>query len=267
MKAAIKTHNLYKNYGNLAVLTGLSLEVFESETLVIIGRSGVGKSVLLRLIMGLENPDEGYIMVNGRCQSHLRDSERHEHTDVGMLFQSSALFDSLSIQENVAFPLTCRRGRERFGYLSRHDIAMRVDEALELVGLSGTQEKMPSDLSGGMKRRAALARLIVYRPSILLYDEPTTGLDPVTAMQINELIVMIQVQLRATSIVVTHDLNSALSIGDRLALHHEGKIACVDDKDSFLQSKHPLVMQFLLPSIQMFEDLPKTSTIIKVGLP
>ncbi|HEX2582685.1 MAG TPA: ATP-binding cassette domain-containing protein, partial [Chlamydiales bacterium] len=179
----IKIRNLWKRYGNLDVLKGLNLEVNRGEILVILGRSGVGKSVLLRHIIGIEKPDLGSIEVNNTIISSLKKNDLyHAIKNMGMLFQGSALFDSMNIEENTAF------------YLKQHgtppeEIEPKVYDALAMVGLSGSEKKMPSDLSGGMRKRAGLARLIVYRPSILLYDEPTTGLDPITAQQINELIV------------------------------------------------------------------------------
>jgi len=219
-KPLIVVHDLWKSYGNTEVLKGLNLEIYEGETLVILGRSGVGKSVLLRQILGIELPDKGYVEVKGQIISNLSIKERYEIVKgMGMLFQGSALFDSMNVGENTSF------------YLRQHtrstakEIKEQVEESLNLVGLAGSESKMPSDLSGGMRKRAALARLIIYHPSILLYDEPTTGLDPITAMQINKLIKEIQRKLKSTSIVVTHDIRSALEVGDRLAFHHDGKIA------------------------------------------
>ena len=231
----IKIRNLWKRYGKLDVLKGLDLEVKRGEILVILGRSGVGKSVLLRHIIGIEKPDQGSIEVEGQIISSLKKNELYGAIrNMGMLFQGSALFDSMNIEENTAF------------YLKQHgtppeEIEKKVFDALSMVGLSGSEKKMPSDLSGGMRKRAALARLIVYRPSILLYDEPTTGLDPITAQQINELIVKTQTELEGTSIVVTHDISSALFIADRLALHQDGKIIHVADPETFLAIDDPTI--------------------------
>ena len=216
----IDIHNLWKAYDKLPVLKGLNLQVKKGETLVILGRSGVGKSVLLKHIIGIAKADQGYIEVDGIRVSDLKGEERYQVTrNMGMLFQGAALFDSMNIEENTAFYLR-QHGNLQTGkpYLDG-EITDMVDHALEMVDLAGTQKKMPSDLSGGMRKRAGLARLIVYRPEYLLYDEPTTGLDPITAMQINELIVKTQEKLKATSIVVTHDIMSALFVGDRLDLH------------------------------------------------
>lgn len=239
-RVMIKVRDLYKSYGNLNVLKGLNLDVFEGETLVILGRSGVGKSVLLRQILGIENPDKGYIEVAGKRISDMSQSKRYEVVkSMGMLFQGSALFDSMTVGENIAFYL-----REHEAQLPETKIQERVSQALNMVGLAGSQPKMPSDLSGGMRKRAALARLIVYRPSILLYDEPTTGLDPITAGQINDLIITTQRELKATSIVVTHDVRSAMEVGDRIAFHHDGKIAQIAPKDQFMQIDDPILKQF-----------------------
>jgi phospholipid/cholesterol/gamma-HCH transport system ATP-binding protein len=241
----ICARDIWKRYGNLQVLKGLSLDVFDGETLVILGRSGVGKSVLLKQIMGLEMPDQGYVEIDGQLVTDLtKRANRPQLKRMGMLFQGSALFDSMNVAENVAFYL-CQHPHE----LTEKEIDDRVQIALEMVGLAGTQKKLPSELSGGMRKRAALARLIVYRPEILLYDEPTTGLDPITAMQINELINQIKATLHATSVVVTHDILSALKIGDRLAFHHDGKIAFIAPKDEFLQIQDPILADFFTNSL------------------
>ncbi|MGE3954439.1 MAG: ABC transporter ATP-binding protein [Parachlamydiales bacterium] len=246
----IRANNIYKGYGEKKVLRGLSLEVVEGETLVILGRSGVGKSVLLRLIIGLEKPDEGEIEVGDIPISKLSGPELFRNIrHMGMLFQSAALFDSLSVGENTAFYLRQHGNPETGRRYAEPWIKQRVSEALELVGLAGTAELFPSSLSGGMRKRAGIARLIAYRPQILLYDEPTTGLDPVTAMHISELIVKTQRELKATSVVVTHDLVSAMTVADRIALHHDGKIALVVPKGEFTQQEHPLIKEFLANSL------------------
>ncbi len=234
--------NLRKKYGNNEILKGLNLEVKEGEILTILGRSGVGKSVLLRQILGIEKPDEGSVEVNGVNISTLKKRELSSAVkEMGMLFQGAALFDSMNIKENTAFYLRQHGDPNTAEPISEEEIDHRTAEALRLVGLENEQEKMPSDLSGGMKKRAGLARLIVYRPKILLYDEPTTGLDPITAQQINELIVQTQEDLKGTSIVVTHDIHSALYISDRLALHEDGKISCVSDPENFLSIDNPII--------------------------
>lgn len=236
-KVIISVRDLWKSYGPLQVQKGLDLDVYEGETIVVLGRSGVGKSVLLRQIIGIEKPDKGTIEF-GTIEENKKALKKGPQTSIGMLFQGSALFDSLTVGENTAFFL---RQHEN---LPEKEIQERVKEALEMVGMQDTQKKMPSELSGGMRKRAALARLIVYRPHILLYDEPTTGLDPITAMQINELINKTKEELKSTSIVVTHDIRSSLTVGDRLAFHHDGKIAHVAPKEEFFKIKDPLIQSF-----------------------
>ena len=241
----INIRNLWKRYGQLNVLKGMNLEVKQGETLVILGRSGVGKSVLLRHIIGIEKPDDGVIEVGGVCISSLKQVELYKAVrNMGMLFQGSALFDSMNVEENTAFHLKQHGNPETGHPYSKEELAEKVSSALSMVGLEGTQKKMPSDLSGGMRKRAGLARLIVYRPSILLYDEPTTGLDPMTAEQISELIVKTQTELKGTSIVVTHDIASALHIADRIALHQDGQIAHIATPEVFMQIDDPTI-QFI----------------------
>ena len=240
---------MWKAFDDVQVLKGLTLDIQTGETIVILGRSGVGKSVLLKHIIGLSKPDKGSIDVDGDIVSELSGPKLTKATmKMGMLFQGAALFDSMTIEENTAFFLSEHGDFKSKEKLTDAEIHDRVDHALELVGLEGTQKKMPSELSGGMKKRAGLARLIVYRPDYLLYDEPTTGLDPITAMQINELIVKTQEELKATSIVVTHDIVSALFVADRLALHKDGKIAYVDTPDNFLKIEDD-VIDFLTKTI------------------
>lgn len=236
----IKVRDLWKKYGRLEVLKGLNLDIMDGETVVILGRSGVGKSVLLKQIIGLEAPDKGYVEVDNIRVTDLNVRARRANIKpMGMLFQSSALFDSMDVGENTAFYLNQHEPN-----LSAKEVKDRVSNALSMVGLKDTERKMPSELSGGMRKRAALARLIVYRPQIILYDEPTTGLDPITSMQINDLINKTKNELKATSIVVTHDIRSALEVGDRLAFHHEGKIAVIAPKHEFLHLENPLLQEF-----------------------
>ncbi len=239
---AICVHELWKSYGPVSVLKGLNLSVPESKTMVILGRSGVGKSVLLKQIIGLEKPDSGFIEVENVRITDLKPKEFYKQVNrFGMLFQSSALFDSMTVAENVAFYLCQHQGM----CMQDSEVSARVAESLDKVGLAGYQNKMPSELSGGQKRRAALARLIIYRPKIMLYDEPTTGLDPITSTQISELIAETNRELGATTILVTHDIQSSLIVGDLFSLHHDGKIAFSGDKKSFFTSDNPLVTAFL----------------------
>jgi phospholipid/cholesterol/gamma-HCH transport system ATP-binding protein len=236
----IIVNNLWKSYQGNPVLRNLSLKVETGETLVILGRSGAGKSVLLRHIIGILKPDQGEIEIGGVKVSSLKGENRYlANRNIGMLFQNGALFDSMTIEENVGFYLKEHRKQETGEKYSKEEIKEAVSEAIEMVGLQGSEKKLPSALSGGMKKRAALARLIVYKPKYLLYDEPTTGLDPVTARQINELILLTQKKLHATSIVVTHDIYSALYVADRFALHKEGAIAYIDYPTPFFRIDDP----------------------------
>lgn len=240
----IRIRKLWKSYNGKPVLKGVDLDIETGETLVILGRSGAGKSVLLRQILGIEKPDSGLVEIDGVDITKLEETERLTAVkEMGMLFQASALFDSLTVGENTAFYL------HEHTTLSHEQIQKKVHQALEMVGLKGTENLMPSDLSGGMRKRAALARLIVYRPKILLYDEPTTGLDPITGMQISDLILRAQKELGSTSVVVTHDISSAFHVADRIALSHDGQIVYITEKEKFSKIKDPLVQSFLKNAI------------------
>ena len=235
----IDIENLKKRYGKHEVLKGLNLSIHEGETLVILGRSGVGKSVLLRQIIGLESPDAGTIRLDGHDLNSLSPDERLALTkEMGMLFQGGALFDSMDVFSNIAFYQTEHRTH------SRQEIEKIVVEALAMVNLSDALHKMPSELSGGMRKRVALARVIAYKPRVILYDEPTTGLDPISARQINELIRKTQEELKATSVVVTHDIRSALFVGDRLAFHDDGVIQHLTVRNEFLKINDPQLHAF-----------------------
>src|SRR3989344_2347343 len=237
----IRIRNLWKRYGSNDVLKGLNLDVNEGEILVILGRSGVGKSVLLRQIIGIEKPDQGTVEIDGVLISALNRRELFQAVkQMGMLFQSSALFDSMNVEENTIFYLK-QHGDPKTGKdYSPEELDQRIVESLNMVGLLDARKKMPSDLSGGMLKRAGLARLLAYRPRMLLYDEPTTGLDPITDQQINELIVKTQDELKGTSIIVTHDINSALYIADRIALHRDGQIVHIGEPEEFLKIDDPI---------------------------
>jgi phospholipid/cholesterol/gamma-HCH transport system ATP-binding protein len=239
----ITIRDLKKSFKKTKVLDGLNLDVERGETLVILGRSGMGKSVLLKHIIGITKPDAGTIDIEGNRISDLSGPDLYKAIiNMGMLFQGAALFDSMNVEENTGFFLAQHK---RF---NEQEIKEKVAQALEMVGLAGTEKKMPSELSGGMRKRAALARLIVYRPSIILYDEPTTGLDPITSMQINELMVKTQHELKATSIVVTHDILSALHVADRLALLDGGKIVHIAEPEAFMKIDNPII-EFLRKTI------------------
>lgn len=208
-----------KEMGGQAVLRGVNLKVGTGEKIVVIGRSGCGKSVMLRIIMGLLPSDAGAVSFEGTKLTGLGEEEWNPYRrKIGMLFQGAALFDSLSVFENLAFPL-----REE-GEKNEKTLREKVGEALKIVSLAGTEEKMPAELSGGMKKRVALARAIIRRPELMLYDEPTTGLDPIVADSINRLILHLGKIFGMASIVVTHDMVSARMVGDRIAYLHEGKI-------------------------------------------
>ncbi len=234
---------VWKAYGPKQVLRGASLQVFRGEVLVILGGSGTGKSVTLRHMLGLEPPDQGRVIVEEEDVTDLPEEELYRvRKKFGMLFQSAALFDSMTVFENVAFPL-----REHT-QLSEEEIARAVREKLELVNLPGTEQLMPVDLSGGMRKRVGLARSIILDPKVILYDEPTTGLDPITAQTINELIIDLQAKLNVTSVVVTHDIHSAFSVGDRIAFLSQGVFEWVGSINEARDADHPKLREFLKAS-------------------
>ena len=240
MGEIIRIEGVHRSFSGLEVLKGVDLSIREGEVITILGGSGVGKSVLLKLITGLEKPDRGRILVYGKDIVRMDEEGLIPiRRKMGMLFQGAALFDSLTAGENVAYPI-----REHFN-LPEQEIQRRVREKLRLVGLEGGEDKMPAELSGGMKKRVALARAIAIDPEIILYDEPTTGLDPANAKRIVQLIAELQKALRTTSIVVTHDLQSAFAISDRLALLHKGRIVAVEEKETFSSSPHEAVRAFI----------------------
>jgi phospholipid/cholesterol/gamma-HCH transport system ATP-binding protein len=236
----IEVRALHKRFGPQHVLRGVDLQIEQGEAVVIIGRSGCGKSILLKHLIGLISPQQGDVLVEGRSLKGLDERQLlHVRQKFGMLFQSAALFDSLTVAENVGFAL--RRSR-RF---SEQEITRHVTEALEMVELPGTEKKKPSQLSGGMRKRVGLARAIVYRPQIILYDEPTTGLDPIVADSIDRLIVRICARMKVTSIAVTHDMRSAGRIGQRILMLEEGRIYVSATPEELFRSKDPVVHRFV----------------------
>jgi len=236
----IQCQDLHKSFDGLHVLSGVDLEVYRGETLTIMGESGCGKSVLLKHIIGLLRPDAGRVLLNGTDISKLSERELIPvRIRFGMLFQSSALFDSMNVYENVAFPLREHRR------LPEAEVRRIVAEKLDLVGLPDVQRKMPSELSGGMQKRVALARAIVLDPEVILYDEPTTGLDPLHADGINELIIRAQQTVRATSIIVTHDIVSACRVSDRIVMLYDGRIIAGGTPGEFLDSDVTEVRDFV----------------------
>jgi phospholipid/cholesterol/gamma-HCH transport system ATP-binding protein len=236
----IEFNNVYKSFNGFLVHDGINLTVFEGEIMSLLGGSGSGKSVLLKELTGLIKPDKGNIVVFGKNITGMTESaliRLREH--IGMLFQGAALFDSLTVFENVAYPL-----REHLK-LTEREIQERVAEKLYLVGLSDIEDKMPEELSGGMKKRVGLARAIATDPDIILYDEPTTGLDPITAQRINELIIDLQKKLGITTIVVTHDLHCVKTVSDRIAMLYEGKIVTVGTWEELISSHIKIVRDFI----------------------
>lgn len=236
----VVVENLTKRFGNLTVLNKISLNVKRGENLVVFGRSGQGKSVLLKCIIGLMKPDEGNIYINGQDITKLSISELNKlRKNIGFLFQSSALYDSMTVRENLAFPL-----KRLFPEMTQKEIEDKVRSTLELVSLENAIDKMPSELSGGMKKRIGLARSIITDPQLMLYDEPTTGLDPITTKEISDLILTLQKKLNMTSIVVTHDLMCAEIIADRAIFLKDGKIAYEGSINELTNSDDPFLKNF-----------------------
>ena len=236
----IEIKDLSKAFDDHKVLDGVNLTVQTGETMVIIGRSGSGKSVLLKHIIGLMKPDRGMVLVDGEEVGKLAGSALDAlRMRFGMLFQSAALFDSMTAFENVAFPL------QEHTAMTSEAIAQRVHECLQLVGLQEVDELYPSELSGGMRKRVGLARALAMNPAIMLYDEPTTGIDPIMGDIINDLIIALRDRLKVTSIVVTHDMRSAYKVADRMAMLYNGDILAVGTPEEIRASKNPYVQQFI----------------------
>ncbi|MDD5423367.1 MAG: ABC transporter ATP-binding protein [Candidatus Omnitrophica bacterium] len=239
----IKADKVVKRFGDRTILNGISLEIYRGETFVIMGGSGGGKSTFLRHLIGALKPDSGKVHVLGKDLSVLNEDEMDKvKKKIGMSFQSSALFDSMTVGENVSLPL---REHTR---LDRSVIDIVVKMKLELVGLRGFEDLMPSQLSGGMRKRVGLARAIVMDPEIVFYDEPTAGLDPIVAGVIDKLIIDLSKKLAITSIVVTHDMKSVFSIADRVAMLYEGKVLEVGTPEQIKKSSNQMVQQFVMGS-------------------
>ena len=240
MEDFISIRNLYKKLGDQEVLRGVNLDIRGGETMVVIGRSGGGKSVLLKHIIGLMKPTSGEVLVEGQNIVDLSERELSAvRKKIGILFQSGALFDSMSVENNIAFPL------QEAGIKDQKVIDQKVTEALEVVDLAGEQKKMPENLSGGMRKRVGLARAIVGNPACILYDEPTTGLDPIVADSINHLIRRLQKRFQVTSIVVTHDMKSAFHVADQVAYLYEGRIYFKGTPKELQASKDPVIHDFI----------------------
>jgi phospholipid/cholesterol/gamma-HCH transport system ATP-binding protein len=239
----IEIKNLCKGFGSHQVLRGVNLTVEKGESMTVIGGSGSGKSVLIKHIIGLLFPDRGEVKVDGDVLNNLDEQGLNEvRKKFGMLFQGAALFDSLTVWENVGF------GLKQHTNMSDREIRDAATQKLALVGLKGVEDKMPSDLSGGMKKRVGLARAIAMDPQIILYDEPTTGLDPITADAINDLIVDLRKKLGVTSVAITHDMQSAYKISDRIAMLYKGEIQEIGTPDEIRGTANPIVKQFITGS-------------------
>jgi phospholipid/cholesterol/gamma-HCH transport system ATP-binding protein len=240
-KAIITIKDLHKQFGSNVVLNGFDLELFEGENLVVMGKSGSGKSVMIKCVIGLEQPDSGSILVMDQEINKLEQEDLDElRTEIGFLFQGSALYDSMSVRENLEFPL--RRHTKKFGVIE--DTTPLVMEALESVGLAHAIDLMPNELSGGMKRRIALARTLILKPKIILYDEPTTGLDPITSKEIVLLMNSIQKQYNTSSIIITHDVDCAKVIANRMILLIDGVNYIEGTFDELASSTDPKVQAF-----------------------
>lgn len=236
----IETRDLKRKFGSQTILDGVDIRIESGESAVIIGRSGGGKSVLLKHLIGLLQPDSGSVVVDG--QNIERMTERQllrVREKFGMVFQGAALFDSMTVAENVSFPL--RRKKK----LTQAELEKKVCAALEMVDLPGTQKKKPDELSGGMRKRVGLARAIIYEPQIILYDEPTTGLDPIVSDSIDQLIIRVRDQLKVTSVVVTHDMRSARRVGNHVFMLHKKRMYAHGTPEEIFASQDPVVRQFI----------------------
>jgi len=244
----IQIEDLFKRFEDNEVLQGLNLTIEDGQTMVIAGRSGCGKSVLLKIIIGLIRPEQGRVLVDEEDIARMSYRRLREvRRKFGMVFQGSALFDSMSVEENVGLAL------RRYSNQSESEVKERIRWCLEMVEMDGTQELCPAELSGGMKKRVALARAVAIHPQFVLYDEPTTGLDPVTARAIDNLILVLQHELSTTSVVVTHDMESAFTVGDQIALLHDGVIYYIGTSEEFQYTDDPIVRGFIEGSGEAYE--------------
>jgi phospholipid/cholesterol/gamma-HCH transport system ATP-binding protein len=246
----IKVRDLKKSFGAQLVLNGVSFEIENGESVAIIGRSGGGKSVLLKHLIGLLQPDAGEVLIDGENIVPMNERQLlRVRRKFGMVFQGAALFDSMTVAENVAF------GLRRHEHLTEAEIARRVAGALEMVDLPGTGNQQPAELSGGMRKRVGLARAIIYEPQIVLYDEPTTGLDPIASDSIDRLMMRVRDRLKVTSVVVTHDMRTARRVGQRVLMLHDKRIYANGTPDEIFTSKDPVVRQFIDGVADAGEDL------------
>ncbi len=236
----ISIQGLYKSFGRNHVLRGVDLDVHKRENVVVLGRSGTGKSVLIKIIAGLLKPDRGRVNVLGMEVEELNEKElRALRLKLGFSFQNSALYDSMTVGENLEFPLV-----QNYRHLSRAEVERSIDEVLESVGLLQTKDQMPSELSGGQRKRIGIARTLIIKPEIMLYDEPTAGLDPITSIEINELINEVQEKYHTSSIIITHDLTCAKSTGDRIAMLLDGKFIAQGSFDEVFASDDERIRSF-----------------------
>lgn len=236
----ISIRDVYKSFGDLHVLRGVNLDVYKGENIVVLGRSGTGKSVLIKLLVGLLKQDRGTINVLGQEVSHLKGKELDAlRLRIGFSFQNSALYDSMNIRQNLEFPLVMNRK-----HLTKKEIAMAVDEVLDAVGLKDKKEQLPSDLSGGQRKRIGIARTLILKPEIMLYDEPTSGLDPITSTEINELINEVQERYNTSSIIITHDLTCAKETADRVAMLLDGMFVSVGSFEEVFAVQEERIQSF-----------------------
>ena len=239
MNNKIEIRDLKKSFGSKHILTGLDLDIIEGEILCVIGKSGTGKSVIMKHLTGILKPDSGEIIVDGKYYSASSQDELDALiSKFGILFQGAALFDSMNIYDNVAFGLRRRK-------VSEEEISPLVKSLLAQVELYNVEDKMPSELSGGMQKRVGLARALAVKPEIMLYDEPTTGVDPITAVAVDKLILKMRDEFKITSVVVTHDINSACRIADRIAMLYDGKIIYIGSPDDIMKTENEIIKQFI----------------------